>query len=260
MTEVHYNRAPILEAVIDIQVRFNPQSDPAAFLSTAQQMAQRVAARFPQSLVLPLVNFGIGMVPPVPGTAAAPMPQLVPRITHQGGLRLATAQNERVLLLQQRGLSFSHMPPYTRWKNFRDEAVELWRLFVSLTKPEAVTRTALRYINRFEIPHDIFELSDYFLFRPEVPERNIPQMVSSFFMQCQMPQPDVGPDVTATINLASAGRSPGSAQIILDFDVFAMGELSADSDAVIELLDRLRKRKNELFESCITDQARELIK
>jgi uncharacterized protein (TIGR04255 family) len=260
MAEVHYNRAPILEAVIDIQVRFNAPPDAAAFLQTAQRVAQGLSARFTQAVQLPFVGIGVGVAATSAGSLPAQTAVATPRVIHQGGLRLASAQNDRVLLLQPRGLTFSHMPPYSEWKTFRDEAAELWKSFVRLAKPDAVTRTALRYINRFGIPQRRFELSDYFAFRFELPG-GIPQDVSSFFVQCQMPQADIGSDVTAIVNLGSAGTDPsGSQYILLDFDVFTTRQLDARSDAVIELLDQLRVRKNELFEACITDRARELIR
>jgi uncharacterized protein (TIGR04255 family) len=247
MTEVHYSRAPLLEAIIDIQVRFQTKPEQEAFA----EFARMVAARFPQSSPLTQIGFGMRM-----GAPTTPMP--APHVTTSRGMRLSTSKNDRVLVLRPRSFTFSHMPPYTEWGTFRDEAIQLWELFVSLTKPEVVTRAALRYINRFEIPRAQFELSDYFLFRPEVPGTGIPQQVSSFFTQCQMPQSDIGPDVIAIMNLGSAAGTPTGSQILLDFDVFATRQLAPDS--VFELLDRLRERKNALFEACITDRARELIR
>lgn len=258
MSEVHYNRAPILEAIIDIQVRFSQQIKPAQ--AVFEDFARTVAARFPHSR--PLTQSGFRLrIGPTGSTGSTgstiPMPPQPHGATR--GMRLSTFKNDRVLVLRPRSFSFSHMPPYTEWRTFRDEAFQLWQLFISLTKPDAVTRASLRYINRFEIPHAKFELSDYFLFRPDLPNMRIPQNVSAFFTQCQIPQSDIGPDVIAIMNLASTGGGTStSSQILLDFDVVANRQLALDS--VFELLDRLRERKNELFESCITDQARELIR
>lgn len=247
MTVVHYPRAPILEAIIDIQARFRTPPPQELFA----EIASRVASRFPQSAPFTQIGIGVGFGPQV--TVAQPSIQPM-------GIRMTTAKNERVLIVQSRGLTFSHMPPYSEWEPFRDEGMRLWELFVEITKPEAVTRAALRYINRFEIPRPQFELSEYFVLRPEIPESGIPQMISAFFMQCQTPQPDLGPDVTAIMNLGSAGTAPpGSQHIILDFDVFATREIPPSME-VWELLEKLRTRKNELFEACITDRARELIK
>lgn len=248
MTDIHYNRAPIIEAVIDLQVRFAAAPPQDAFA----EVAKRLSATFPR--VDPMASFGIqvgvGQWAPAPSASVSP-----------AGLRLSTAKNERVLLLQPRGMTYSHLPPYTEWRTFRQEAEEMWEAFVEVTAPQGVNRLALRYINRFSIPENIFELSEYFLLRPEIPDVGMSPHVSAFFMQCQLPQADLGNDVLAFVNFGSAGASPESANyMLLDFDVVATRDVDVSHDTVFPILDQLRDRKNSLFEACITDKARELIR
>ena len=249
MTDIHYDKAPILEAIIDVQVRY--QAEPG--LAVFADLMKSLQPRFPVAAPLSTVGVQFGF----PRALAVPM-----HATNvvQSGFRLSTQKNDRVALIQPRGFTFSHLPPYSEWATFRDEAMAVWEQFRSVTKPDGITRISTRYINRIEIPLPTFELSDYFHLRPEIPSQGIPQMINAFFMQCQMAQPDFGNDVTAFMNMGSAGSSPVSQHILLDFDLVSMRPMAAESEAVIELLDRLRMRKNELFEACITDKVRELIK
>ena len=46
--------------------------------------------------------------------------------------------------------------------------------------------------------------------------------------------------------------------VILDLDVFKDGVEVVSDDELWALLETLRNRKNEFFEGCITDRAREL--
>jgi len=178
----------------------------------------------------------------------------------QVGLRLASKTGDRVLQIQRQGFTYSHLPPYTSWETFRDEVGPLWEAFLGTCSPAEITRVAVRFINRIVIPKVPFEMFDYLNLYPQLP-KGVPQDdVTGFFMQLQMPQSDIAPETLAVINVALEGPStPGTGTILLDFDVFRQAKYPADSDAAWVFLEELRKRKNELFEACITDETRKLI-
>jgi len=155
-------------------------------------------------------------------------------------------------------MTFSHLAPYRSWKAFSNEARPLWERYVESVKPEAVTRVALRYINRIYIPLQNYELMDYFRLYPQIPEK-IPQDITGFFMQFQMPQTDLTKNGMAVINIAATPpREDGAQGVILDLDVFATCELQPSTTEIFDLLEIIRIRKNELFEACITDRSRDL--
>lgn len=244
----HYPRAPIAEAILDVQVKTPTVPSQDVF----EQLAKSLAAEFPQSASLNLNQFQVN-VSPAPVAPSFAHSQMV------SGMRLARG-NERVLFIQPRGMTFNHLPLYTSWEVFQPEARKLWERYVEFVKPEAVTRVALRYINRIEIPEGTFETSDYFQLYPEIP-KNIQQNMSAFFLQVQLPQGDLGPDVTAAINFTPVALTKENCTgMLLDIDVFALRNLSTSSDEVFNLLDVIRARKNEIFEACITDRTRELFR
>ena len=45
---------------------------------------------------------------------------------------------------------------------------------------------------------------------------------------------------------------------MLDIDIFSDQDVPDDEDAIWEFFERLHVRKNEVFESCITDTSRKL--
>jgi|ERR1700722_9533864 len=244
----HYPHAPIFEAVLDVQARTSSLPSQDVFI----QLAKSLSTEYSQSAALNQLQVSVVAAPPAASSVAHTL--------QISGLRLCRPQNDRVLLIQPRGMTFSHLPPYTSWEVFQSEARRLWNRYVDFVKPEAVTRVALRYMNRIDIPEMKFEMSDYFRLYPEIP-KNIPQDISAFFMQFQMPQSDLATDLTAVINFAPTVRRDEHTQsIVLDIDVFALRDLPTSSDDVFNLLNVIRTRKNELFEACITDRARELFR
>lgn len=76
-------------------------------------------------------------------------------------------------------------------------------------------------------------------------------------MQLQFPQADFG-GVLILTQTAIPPPSEDMNSVILDLDVFKEStELASDSE-VWGLIETLRNRKNEFFEGCLTDKAREL--
>lgn len=249
MSFAHYDKAPVVEAIIDLQVRYKERAEACRF----DDCYAKLASQFPSKAPIHQVHMGVLNTGVVGSGMHFQSGQM------QVGLRLSTQANDRILQLQQKGFTYSHLPPYTDWNTFSGEAKGLWRTFVETCDPEKVTRVAVRFINRVIIPRDIIELYDYFNLYPHIPQ-GIPQDVNGLFLQLQMPQPDLAPPVLAVINLAiDQPPGPGQMAILLDFDIFKPGEYAPGSNEVWDFLDRLRMRKNELFEACITDTTRSLI-
>jgi uncharacterized protein (TIGR04255 family) len=244
----YYKNAPIAEAIINIQFRQAEAFDSAVVRALGEVFAER----FPIKSPIHFVEFNVGSLEPnSPGSPAAPTPTEV-------GIRLSNEKNDRVLQVQQGSFAFSHMPPYSSWGQFRAEAKSLWELFTQNYGSLTVTRCAVRFINKISIPKSTIELRDYFNLYPQLPE-GISQDVAGMLLQLQMPQSDLG--ATAVINLALAQPElPEHMTVVLDIDLLAdQPGLAADSPNVWAALDQARTRKNDLFESFITDETRKII-
>ncbi len=75
-------------------------------------------------------------------------------------------------------------------------------------------------------------------------------------MQLHFPQPDFGGLLILT-ETAVPPPAPDTNSVILDLDVFRETDMASD-DKIWALLERLRDRKNEFFEGCITEKTRSL--
>lgn len=76
-------------------------------------------------------------------------------------------------------------------------------------------------------------------------------------MQLRIPDAQISGQTVINQTIVPPARE-GVVSIVLDIDVFCDQDVSDDEDAIWRFLERLRVRKNEIFESCITDSSRKL--
>ncbi len=247
-TSKRYKSAPITEAVIEIRLQPSPTFD----LSILQSFADTLKGDFPTCAPMHIVEMGL-TVAEQPDQAPAQSFSQTPM-----GLRLAKLDNSRIVQLRRDGLAYSHLAPYSDWPTFRAEALPLWQRYRAIFPDAKPTRCALRYINRVDIPKIPIEVYDYFALYPKIPEALPEQDTISMTLSVQMPQRDI--DCMAVINqIQVAPGKPDHISFVLDIDIFRLGIESWGDADVWTFLDKLRDRKNEIFEACITDQTRDLI-
>jgi uncharacterized protein (TIGR04255 family) len=122
---------------------------------------------------------------------------------------------------------------------------------------EGVKRTAVRYVNRIDIPLPCHDLKEFFRTVPEV-SPDLPQGLSGYFMQLQIPQADIS--AMAVINqMMVPSQIPDAISVILDIDIFQEHSLMT-GHTFWEILEQLHGKLDSVFEACITNQTRELIK
>lgn len=246
-TNTIYENAPVIEAVIDIHVEMGSEFSQECL----DGLAEKLSDRFPIKNKMSHIRFGLEFTQDgLPKT----LPQTAPT---QEDYRLDNADNSRVLQIRKIGFAYSHLPKYTNWGKFSEEAKELWAEFIKATKPKLVTRCAIRFINRFDLPKAPVEIEEYLNIFPQFP-KTIPQLITGMQMRLVMPQPDIGAEAIINEVLLDS-IEPGGVSFVLDVDIFKMLSVMPESVDVWETIEKIRSRKNELFEAFITDKTRELI-
>lgn len=243
--QLPYPNAPITEAIIDIRVQL-PEGTGVAEL---ERVHEGLEAAYPTKRKRMQAEFH-GEMGERGATAAA-------RSKHIG--YLFRSRDEK-LVFQARldGFTMSRLAPYESWDPFRDEARRLWNVYRSVLKPIRVTRLAVRYINRLDLPFPVTELKDYLRTVPEV-SSDLPQELAGYFMQLRIPQEDI--NSVLLINQAIIEPAePGVASVVLDIDVFRVDDPPTDEKDIWDFFEVLRECKNHVFEACITPKARELFK
>ena len=247
---IHYEKAPITEALIDIQFK-GPETTPAQLL----ELQSGEGGSYPEKKPLYFASILLD------GTQPGEPPGFSSSGSTQRGWAFVAADKLQIWHVRTDGFTFSRLVPYQSWEPFRAEARRLWDLTRPFLKPEAVTRVAVRYINRLEFPLPLRDFKDYLLTVPEVSPR-LPQGLLTYFMQLQIPQEDIQALLVLNQQLlpTQPDSQPKTASVILDIDLFRAHELPQDEEGLWDLFEKLHEKKNEVFEGCITDRTRELIK
>ncbi|MBD2298205.1 TIGR04255 family protein [Nostoc sp. FACHB-87] len=239
----HYSRAPITEALIDIQVQL-PQEVKLEVLAQVYSSIQSEYPNFEEMLV-----FQGQMIAGASVEATASQSQI--------GYRAFSKEQKQILQVRLDGFTFSRLAPYDCWETFRDEAKRLWSIYQSLTNPAAITRLAVRYINRLDIPLPVSDLNNYLRTFPEV-SSDLPQGLSGYFMQLQIPQEKLATMLVLNQALVPP-PTPNFISILLDLDLFLERDIPQNEIELWEIVEQMHEQKNKAFEACITEHTRELI-
>lgn len=238
-----YSRAPITEAIIDLRV----EPDERLSLTQLENCHENEKEAYPNKANL---NRTIGQL-----TVGESSPHWA--TTEQIGFLFKSADEKQMFQVHREGFTVNRLAPYQGWEALRDEARRLWKIYREGTQPRRVTRIAVRYLNRFDLPGTGIDLKDYLKTSPEV-SPHLPQQLTGFLMQLVIPQPEI----KATVLLSETAVPPPAAEtssIVLDIDLYRTEELPTEEAALWGLFEELRHRKNEIFEACITAKTRELI-
>ena len=237
-----YTRAPIIEAVIDIQVQL-----PKTFsIEHLEHLTWGTPGEY--SGTSPMLQANIALTEN--STAFTAHTNL--------GFRSFSADKKWIIQARHDGFSLSRLAPYNAWEVFIQEARRFWPIYTSIAKPIGITRIAVRYINKLDLPLPITDFGDYLATVPTFAP-TFGKGVNRFVIQVQVPQDSI-PGGTLILNEGIIEATDvNTVSVLLDIDLQQQISLSVDDDTLWEHLELLHVRKNEIFEASITDKTRELI-
>lgn len=242
----HLRNAPILEAVIDVRVAGAKVSESSEF----RQIHAAVKDTYPriEEIRALQATFSIDASEGAAVSAGAMDAESV-------GIRLTSEDERRVVQLRRDGYTFSRLAPYTSWDDIRAESWEMWARYAAVAKPDAVTRIALRYINKLDLPLESRDLSRFLTTPPRIPE-GIPATISGFFHRTGVDC--VGGKFKGWITQAAEpNANAGLVTVFLDFDVAQEGSFQI-GDEIDSTLSELREIKNSMFFSSVTEKTLEM--
>ena len=237
-----YPNPPIVEALVEIGVR--PAVD--ADLESLRRLATSWGADYPRIEPTGLNRFRPG---PAPEASA-----------EQDGYKLTTDDRRDGVRLRSEDFTFSRLAPYGSWEPLRDDARRRWAGYRDALRPAAVTSAAVRYVNRLDLPGSFDDLPRYLTVLPSWPA-GLGGRPGHLFVQFRLPQDD-GETILTLTQATTEPPEPGVVSVVLDLDLHRPfpNDGPADEDALWKHFEALRRRKNEVFESCITDRTRKLFR
>lgn len=236
----HYDHAPLTEAVIEF--RFAEPLNAKA-LELLRRRFAKPGWREEQALE---IEFKVG--------EAGPPKQ---RVT---GHKFSSNDGIRVIQINDFSFACSAMSPYPGWEAFTDF------LFASYSawKKEAsrkLLRIGVRYINRFDIstnPGGVVKIENYLNFRlPVPPVLDRPMDGYAIMISSGIVSDNLGANLNSAVIQSPLIDHIG---LTLDIDLYRWEVDVPQNDGDIKaLLDLIRLRRTEIFETCLTPASRALI-
>lgn len=246
---IHFPNAPITEALLDIRVTLPAQTDLAKLATFHDAIKQQYPSKQERLAWRGQLE-----------VKASPVPEVSQSATGEpDGYLFTSVDGRQVVQARLDGFTFSRLKPYDKWATLRDEARELWQHYVQIASPETVTRIALRYINRIEIPLPMRDFKDYILTTPEIAP-DLPQGLGSFFMRLVIPDPKGQAVAIVTETVEPVDEANKRLPLIFDIDVFRAVAFNVQDNSMWEAFESLHDLKNEIFFKSMTSKAKELFR
>jgi len=240
-TPRHLKNAPITEAIIDLRVKARPDLRAEELAAVKNQVSTR----------LPKVEEMRGLQATFQVLKGEGQPPVVQDLGLQG--YLFKSQDEKIIAqFRIDGFTLNRLRPYTSWEDIFPQAMELWRLYLEVAKPLAVTRLALRYINHVPLPAGVEKFENYLRAAPVIPSE-LPQYVSSFLTRVTIHDPEASVSAHVTQALQPT-TDTHRLTVILDIDAYKEADLSPEDPAIERTFSQLRASKNLIFFNSLTDE------
>ncbi len=243
-----FPNAPITEALIDLRVE---TSSPTS-METLASFHNRIKDRFPKKQERYSWKSEFKVKKDIP-------PEIVAPAGGPDGYFFKAPDERKLVQARIDGFTFNKLKPYEKWETFRNEAIELWDKYIQTVNPDFVTRLALRYINKIEIPLPMGDFKEYLLTVPEI-AKGVPQAISTYFMRLEIPNPAIEAYSVITQTYKPVKEEAKTLPFIFDIDVFRVAKLKPNDRKIWKIMDELRDFKNSIFLNSITEKTMELFK
>jgi uncharacterized protein (TIGR04255 family) len=236
-------RAPIVEAVIDIDCDYVPGTLVTTFEKSAREAFKDAYPKFRAQLIQEhkIDNLSQG----------DPKHSVQQRIQ---SLLFPTDDEKQLIQIRAQGFSFNRLAPYASLDEYLPEIERTWKLFVEITKPVQVRKVGTRYINRIMLPmqEGRLELADYLKVCPQLPDEEKLTFVGFLNHHSAL---EAGTNNQVNILLTSQQAEGGYLPLIFDIEAFHMGASSpGDWSQIQSQIASLRSLKNRVFQNTLTDK------
>ncbi len=238
---MHYKKAPITEAIIDIQVAL-PESTTLELLEDFQKKIPEFSEK--QNVTLNKILMQQDNSPNVEQIHT--------------GYQFIKEDKKRIVQVAQHGFAYLWLAPYENWEAFSTEAKSKWDIYRNHFNPGGVNRIALRYINRIDIPENKIDLKEYLHTAPEI-AKGLPQLLVGYFMQLTLPMEEFQSMATIKQTIVPP-PIPHVTSILLDIETYRDVDAPQSSQEIWEAFEQLRAAKNKVFEHTLTEKTKEFIK
>ena len=244
MSDFQYKRAPITEAVVEFRSAVPVEG------KKRKKALEKLKKLYSQHkpLIQKEVKFEIA-------------PQRAPKTQETDSVvdRLLSDDISQQLHITDISFLVSQLAPYKGWKQFEQRITRDWESWGSVVGFRPVERVGMRYINRIDLPltENLVHYEHYLTVYPALPPLLDPSVFHSINVKVVLE------DIQSLLSLQSAlvqSPIPEHLAIVVDLDISRKFKIPPSNEELYSYISQARAKKNEVFEACITDKARELFK
>lgn len=234
--------APIIEALIDIQVSLEPAP---SLNELASRIPDEIDAEFPKREERKKFE----------GTFGQAKGKLQFSATDHGpvGFVLRNDANSKALQVRLDGFGFSHLQPYSDFPTFEEEAKMFWSKYREFAGVAKINRVALLYINVIECSKKTTSLQELRKVLKTVPDISDLGDAQTFHSQIQISRADVGFSAFVTQNTVQNVKTEATG-IQLQIDASKQFSTSPDETELWDTVQELRQFKNDIFFDVVTSE------
>ncbi len=162
-----------------------------------------------------------------------------------------------ILLLGEQNFAVSQLAVYPGWDRFHERFVRDWSVFKRVAGFRKLVQIGMRFINRIDVPFDTEGLAHherYLTLRIALP--NEYPHTTGYSLYAQLPI-EAAKCVANVNSGAVPSPLPEFGSFLLDIDLVRTVDVPQRDEDIGIVLALMREEKNRLFETLITDAARE---
>jgi uncharacterized protein (TIGR04255 family) len=242
-------KAPIIEAVLDIDCDLPPTFDLAALETRSRDLFGDRYPRFRKQLMQEHTIRAKGDEPPTMSVRHATQ-----------SLQFLQEDGKQLVQIRAQGFSFNRLAPYTTLDDYLPEIERTWRLFVSVAAPVQIRSVRLRYINRILLPMvgGRVKLEDYLKVCPRLPDEE--RLTFTGFLN-QHTAVENGTGNQVVIILTTQSHENEMLPLILDIITTSNGPAEVENWAWLSAtIQALRALKNSVFRNTLTEECLNLFR
>lgn len=236
----HLTKAPIKEALIDIQGSFTNAKNYDEILRELELIHAEFEGEFPIKDVRTAreVLFHGAQSPIVNDTKV--------------GFLFKSRDQKKIVQFRINGFTLSHLNHYQNWDSLIKDTQKYWKLFNSKRSDFKISRLAVRFINQIQIPWPCINKSDYLLRMPNTPSGSEADELHSFAEQVSWSNKASGCQSNLIIFMAEQSNDSVEKTITIDIDTFRNIQVNnLTDDKVWELINAFQSIKNDIFYSLV---------
>lgn len=245
MKNTSYDHPPITEAIIGINFAAPLE------LAEVEKLNGKFLKLYPQHQSVQNVNVKLELNED--GHANADRTEV------DRGHRRTNADINELVVLWRAAFTVSQLAPYPGWEVFFARFVRDWKIWKRTAGFRSVSRIGVRFINRIDIPikDDMVKHEAYLNVYPKLPD--VFEQIGPYAVQAQIPLEDI--HCVLTLNSASVPAPIlGHGSYLIDLDIAKNTDPPQNDKDIFALLNQIRTKKNEIFEACISNDARALFR